>query len=193
MSKTGKLIIVSAPSGAGKTTLCQRLLQDFPQIIVPSISFTTRQPRGEETHGVHYHFTTQEEFKKGIQENQFAEWALVHGNYYGTGKKIIEKSFKEGKYVLLNIDVQGAHSLRSVYPSQNISIFIAPPNLKELEQRLRKRGTDDEKTIQKRLVNAQDEMKKSGEFDKVIVNDTLEKAYQELKIFFETILGGKSK
>ena len=121
--------MISAPSGAGKTTLCARLLRDFPNELVLSISSTTRAPRGQEKHGEHYFFIKQDEFKRGIDAGMFAEWALVHGNYYGTSKKVIEDAFSQNKAVLLDIDVQGAESLKKAYPKEAVRIFISPPDL----------------------------------------------------------------
>jgi guanylate kinase len=183
-----KLIVISAPSGAGKTTLCQRLLRDLPNELVLSISSTTRAPRGQERHGEHYFFVKQDEFKSGIDAGHFAEWALVHGNYYGTSKKVIEDAFSKNKAVLLDIDVQGAESLKKAYPAESFRIFIAPPSLAELEKRLRTRGTDSEETIQKRLKNAQDEMNHLERFDHTVVNQDLEKAYSELRKLVESAL-----
>jgi guanylate kinase len=176
----GHLIVISAPSGAGKTTLCARLLQDFPELVL-SISSTTRAPRGQEKHGVEYFFLSRPEFESQIQAGRFAEWALVHGNYYGTSKDVIEKAFASGKSVLLDIDVQGAASLAKSYPKETFRVFISPPSVAELEARLRSRGTDSEETIQKRVKNAEEEMKRLPEFDKVVINDQLDRAYTELR------------
>lgn len=175
------LIIISAPSGAGKTTLCDRLLKEFPDQVELSISSTTRKPRKGESHGVHYFFTDADDFQKQIANDRFAEWALVHGNYYGTSKDKIEAIMSRGKSVVLDIDVQGAYALRKAYPGQCLLIFISPPNLNELEKRLRGRGTDDEAVIQKRIQNAIREMDHSQDFDHIIVNDRLDQAYADLK------------
>jgi guanylate kinase len=175
-----RLIVISAPSGAGKTTLCQRLLRDFSNLTL-SISSTTRAPRGQELHGRDYFFLTREEFEEGIKAGKFLEWANVHGNYYGTSKTTIEAAFSSGKSVLLDIDVQGAASLRKAFPKESFSVFIAPPSLEVLEKRLRSRGTDSEETIQKRLRNAKKEMGEAGMFDHRIVNDDLDHAYEKLK------------
>lgn len=183
------LFVVSAPSGAGKTTLCQRLLRDFSGITL-SISSTTRAPRGSEKHGVEYFFLDKAEFEKKIQEGQFAEWAMVHENYYGTSKAVLEKAFQENKSVLLDIDVQGADQLKKSYPHNCYRIFIAPPSLAELEFRLRARKTDSEETIQKRLQNAKAEMDQRAHFDCTIVNDSLDRAYEELKTIVEKLLDG---
>ncbi|OFZ72362.1 MAG: guanylate kinase, partial [Bdellovibrionales bacterium RIFOXYD1_FULL_44_7] len=152
-----KLIVLSAPSGAGKTTLCSKLLKDFPELEL-SISTTTRQPRGQEQNGKEYFFTNKEEFETDIAADRFAEWAVVHENYYGTSKRFIEEVFSRNKNVLLDIDVQGAESLRKTYPNECYSFFIAPPSMKVLEKRLRDRKTDSEPVILKRLENAKLEM-----------------------------------
>lgn len=175
-----RLIVLSAPSGAGKTTLCQRLLRDFP-VLRLSISSTTRALRGAEVHGREYFFVSREEFERQIQERRFAEWALVHGNYYGTSKDFIEQTFQAGNSVLLDIDVQGAESLRREFPEECFSVFVSPPSLEVLERRLRDRRTDSEETIRKRMSNARSEMAERDRFHRVIVNDELERAYAELK------------
>ncbi|MCM2280160.1 MAG: guanylate kinase [Oligoflexia bacterium] len=185
---TSKLIVISAPSGAGKTTLCSRLLRDFPQLML-SISSTTRAPRGRERDGVEYFFLSREEFERGIREDRFAEWAQVHGNYYGTSKAVIEDAFTSGKSVLLDIDVQGAASLRKSFPARSALFFISPPSLAELEKRLRARRTDSEESIRRRLANAKAEMDRMNEFDQVIVNDSLERAYGELSGLVRAALG----
>ncbi len=182
------LFVLSAPSGAGKTTLCKRLLNDFPSMRL-SISSTTRKPRGAEKEGVDYFFLSQEDFKKKIEANRFAEWAHVHGNYYGTSKEVIERAFASGFSVLLDIDVQGAEQFRLAYPRECYRIFISPPSLAELEARLRKRGTDSEEVIQKRLKNAEAEILEGQKFDVMIINDSLERAYSELKTVVEKRLG----
>lgn len=175
-----KLIVISAPSGAGKTTLCQKLLRDFPELVL-SISSTTRAPRGQERHGVEYFFLSQEEFEKEIQKGRFIEWAQVHGHYYGTSKTVLENALTSGRSVLLDIDVQGAESLKSSFPEKAILIFITPPSMEILETRLRSRATDSEEIIQRRLKNARAEIAKKSIFHHVIINDSLEQAYLELK------------
>ena len=181
------LIIISAPSGAGKTTLCRKLLRDFDPLFL-SISSTTRPPRGAEQNGVDYFFLTKKDFENQIRQNRFAEWALVHGNYYGTSKKVISEATHDKKAVLLDIDVQGAEKLRLTYPHQCYRIFIAPPHLEVLEERLRARGTDTDEMIQKRLDHAKVEMAAGKSFDAHIVNDSLDRAYSELQALVETQL-----
>ena len=184
------LVVISAPSGAGKTTLCRKLLEDFPNLTL-SISSTTRSPRGTEREGVDYYFLSREDFEKQIQENHFLEWALVHGNYYGTSRAMVETAFQAGKSVLLDIDVQGAEQLRNVLPEKCLNIFIAPPSLEELEARLIARGTDKPEVIQKRMIRAKVEMEERNRFSHVIVNNDLQQAYSELKNILESKLRSK--
>jgi guanylate kinase len=185
VSHTPKLIIISAPSGAGKSTLCNQLLKDFEKRLVLSVSCTTRTPRPGDLHGREYYFISAEEFQKKIQANAFAEWAQVHGNYYGTLKSTIADCWAKGQSVLLEIDVQGAANLRKTYPARCFSVFVTTPNMEELEKRLRGRGTDSEETIQRRLKNAREEMTRVSEFDHVLVNDEFKGAYGQLKKWVE--------
>jgi len=173
------LIVISAPSGAGKTTLCARLLSSRPDLRL-SISTTTRAPRGSEQNGKEYHFTDTASFETMIREDVFAEWARVHDKYYGTSKRTIEQAFRDGYHVLLDIDVQGAASLKKAYGPRCFTVFISPPDLETLETRLRSRGTDTEEVIQKRMRNARKEMDAAPTFDHVIINDDLERACEEL-------------
>lgn len=186
---SSRLIVVAAPSGTGKTTLCARLLREIPELIL-SISTTTRAPRGSEKDGVEYFFVPKPEFQKKIDGKRFAEWAEVHGNFYGTSKDFIERAFSQGKSLLLDIDVQGADQLKKSYPAETVRIFLAPPSMEELERRLRARGTDSEESIRKRLRNAEWEMTHLEHFDQVVVNDDLEKAYFQLSgIVLQAIRG----
>ncbi len=187
---TKRLIVLSAPSGAGKTTLCQRLLSRFPELEL-SVSHTTRAPRGQEKDGEHYHFVSPERFQADIAAGRFAEWAQVHGNFYGTSKTVIEETIARGKSVLLDIDVQGAESIRKSYPGDCLTIFIAPPDLTTLEKRLRARGTDSEETIQRRLRNAQEELKEAPRFHLSLVNDELDRTTAELEHIVSQAIGAR--
>lgn len=175
-----RLIIISAPSGAGKTTLCDLLLKDFPQI-KQSISTTTRPKRPHEQNGVHYFFISAAEFESKRVQGDFAEWAEVHGNLYGTSKSTINSILGEGKHVLFAIDFQGALSLKKIYQSRALLIFIHPPSMEELAHRLIQRKGDSPEAIEKRLKNAYTEVAWSQKFDYQITNDNLTTAYQNLR------------
>ncbi|MDO9645183.1 guanylate kinase [Glaesserella parasuis] len=177
----GNLYIISAPSGAGKSSLINALLADLPRSQVQlSISHTTRNPRPGEEHGVHYYFTQHEEFKRLIEQGHFLEWAEVFGNYYGTSLPMIERSLEQGIDVFLDIDWQGARQIRAKVPNVK-TIFILPPSKAELEKRLIGRGQDSAETIAKRMSEAVSEMSHYNEFDYVIVNDDFQTALSELK------------
>lgn len=174
----GHLFIVSAPSGAGKTTLVQLLLENDCGIRL-SISSTTRDPRPGEQQGREYHFVSIPSFLEMASHGQFLEWAEVHGNYYGTSKQWIVDELTAGRDVLLEIDWQGAQQVRKVFP-EAIGIFIMPPSLAVLEERLAGRGTDSAETIARRIAAARDEMRHVDEFDYVIINDDLQQALGNL-------------
>ncbi|MDG6231575.1 guanylate kinase [Glaesserella parasuis] len=177
----GNLYIISAPSGAGKSSLINALLADLPRSQVQlSISHTTRNQRPGEEDGVHYYFTQHEEFKRLIEQGHFLEWAEVFGNYYGTSLPMIERSLEQGIDVFLDIDWQGARQIRAKVPNVK-TIFILPPSKAELEKRLIGRGQDSAETIAKRMSEAVSEMSHYNEFDYVIVNDDFQVALSELK------------
>lgn len=180
MAVLPKLIVLSAPSGAGKTTLCELLLKEFSTIAL-SISTTTRTRRDYEKEGIHYFFVSPETFQKKIDAGEFAEWAQVHSNRYGTSKAMIGGLFAQGKHVLFDIDVQGAMSLKKLYPDRCVLIFIHPPSMQILEERLRARASDSAASIEKRLQNAYNEVAWSQSFQYEIVNDDLQKAYKTLR------------
>jgi guanylate kinase len=174
----GHLYIVAAPSGAGKTTLVKLLLENDPGIRL-SISYTTRPPRPGEQNGHDYHFVSVPDFLDKIARGDFLEWAEVHGNHYGTSKSWIETELAAGRDVLLEIDWQGAQQVRKLFPAA-IGVFILPPSLDALRRRLSGRGTDSAEVISRRLAAAQDEMRRVGEFDYVIINDDLPQALADL-------------
>ena len=175
----GNLFIVAAPSGAGKTTLVRHLLENDKQIGV-SISHTTRRPRPGEENGREYHFVDVPSFLERIGQGEFLEWAEVHGNYYGTSKRWIEDEMLAERDVLLEIDWQGAQQVRKVFP-QAIGIFVLPPSMAILHDRLSGRGTDSEDVIARRIAAARDEMRHVDEFDYVIINDSFQQAVGDLQ------------
>ncbi len=174
----GFITIISAPSGAGKTSICNKIIEYGKGHIVFSRSCTTRKRRPNENPEAYY-FISEEEFKKNINEGKFIEWAKVHGNYYGTLKKTIDDLLKNNKIVLLDIDVQGAQQIRQIYPD-SLFIFIMPPSLKILKERLVKRGTDNLDTILTRLKNAKKELQYLKYYDYIVVNEDLEEASKDV-------------
>ncbi|MDR0379785.1 MAG: guanylate kinase [Candidatus Accumulibacter sp.] len=180
---SGNLFIVTAPSGAGKTTLVHLLTEHDTHIGV-SVSHTTRPPRPGEMDGREYHFIGIPEFLEKIERNEFLEWAEVHGNHYGTSRCWIETEMASGRDVLLEIDWQGAQQVRRTFP-QAIGVFVLPPSMATLEARLSGRGTDSAETIRRRVAAARDEMRHVGEFDYVIINDDLRQAALDLGTIIE--------
>jgi guanylate kinase len=178
--KEGKLIVVSAPSGGGKTTLVQSLLsQNLPLSF--SISATSRPPRGKEQDGVDYHFLELDDFKKKIEADAFVEYEEVYpGKFYGTLRSELEKKWSKGQHIIFDVDVVGGLNIKSQYPKQTLALFIQAPSLKILEQRLRSRGTENEILIQERLTKATIEMESALNFDAVIINDDFDKAKKEI-------------
>jgi guanylate kinase len=181
--KGGQLFIISAPSGAGKSTLCKALLKRFGNIIF-SISYTTRKPRPGEQDGIEYFFITQAEFEKGIKGGKWAEWAVVHENYYGTSTEYLDKELMSGKDILLEIDVQGARQILEKYP-ESITIFIMAPSFDELRNRLESRGADDPHVIERRMQNAKQEVAQKDLYRHIIVNDKLSRAQDEFLSIIE--------
>lgn len=172
---TGKLFVISAPSGAGKTTLLKQVMNTLPGLVF-SISHTTREPRQGEQDGVDYHFISKGQFLNMIERELFLEYAEVHDNFYGTSKDAIGMQLEDGLDVILDIDVQGAAILRKKGQPEATHIFISPPNLNELERRLRGRGTESEEIIKLRLKNAETEIKAAGEYEYLIINDKVDEA-----------------
>lgn len=190
-------IVISAPSGCGKTTLIDLLLQEYSDIVY-SVSCTTRAPRGEEEDGVDYHFKTVERFEELIAEDAFIEHARVHGNYYGTLREPIESALREGCSVILDIDVQGAAKVREFVRSLPdtdpmkagyVDIFILPPSMEELRSRLVGRGTDSPEAVERRLENAEGEIARAGEYMFRVTNDDLGMAYRRLCDLIDALSG----
>jgi guanylate kinase len=189
-SGKGRLFILSAPSGAGKTTLCRALMEHFKDIVY-SVSYTTRNMRKGETDGVDYHFISKDEFVKKIGENKWAEWAEVHGNYYGTSAVLLNNSIASGRNVLLDIDVEGTRQILERYPD-SIAIFIMPPSREVLRLRIESRGSDSSEVIEKRLKNAEKEIARRDMYRHVIVNDALSAAVTELVSIVGSYLAGSA-
>ncbi|MBI1765995.1 MAG: guanylate kinase [Acidobacteria bacterium] len=174
----GNLIIVSAPSGAGKTTLVSAVLADLPRVS-PSVSYTSRPPRSGELDGLHYHFVTRADFTAMIEQGEFLEWAEVHGNFYGTSRVYVEKLRAAGEDVILTIDVQGATQTRRLFPDA-VGVFIMPPSYQAMRARLGERGANRGADLALRLQNARAEIAECANFDYVIINDEVEPAVAEL-------------
>jgi guanylate kinase len=188
---TGKAIIVSAPSGAGKTTLVHYLLRELNELSF-SISACSREPRWREENGVDYHFISAEDFKKKIDSNEFVEWEEVYENqFYGTLRSEITRIWSLGKVVVFDVDVKGGINLKKIFGESSLSIFVKPPSLFVLEQRLRDRKTENEEGIQKRLRKASQEMLGADKFDKILLNDNLEKACLEAKELVKNFISKK--
>jgi guanylate kinase len=175
---SGKLFVIAAPSGAGKTSLIEALMRDDPTLKI-SVSYTTRAPRKGEQEGVDYHFVDEKTFLAMKGRGEFLESAEVHGNHYGTGKQVILDAVKRGDDLILEIDWQGAQQVRRLYPNC-VGIFILPPSIDELERRMRTRGQDSEAVIRRRMDNAREELQHAGEFKYAIINKDFETARHEL-------------
>lgn len=175
----GMIMVLSAPSGGGKTTIADALTQRFPNSR-RSVSVTTRAPRGTEVDGKDYVFKSNQEFDDMLAKNEFAEWAMVHGNRYGTTKQSIQDALDKGELLFLIIDVVGAKNIKASFPEAQL-VFVQPPDMKTLEARLRGRGTDTDEVIQKRLANAKAEIAQASFFDHQVVNDDLQRALGEME------------
>ena len=184
----GKLIIFSAPSGSGKTTIVRKLLERMPQLEF-SISATSRAPRGTERSGVDYYFLSAEEFRKAVEEGRFVEWEEVYaGTCYGTLRSELERIWSKGHTILFDVDVMGGINLKRIFGRDACSIFIMPPSIEELERRLQQRGTDAPEVIARRVAKAGFELTKAPEFDHTVVNDRLDTAVAEVETIVRNFL-----
>ncbi len=184
----GKLIIFSAPSGSGKTTIVRKLLERMPQLEF-SISATSRAPRGTERNGVDYYFLSAEEFRKAVEEGRFVEWEEVYaGTCYGTLRSELERIWSKGHTILFDVDVMGGINLKRIFGRDACSIFIMPPSIEELERRLQQRGTDAPEVIARRVAKAGFELTKAPEFDHTVVNDRLDTAVAEVETIVRNFL-----
>ena len=187
----GKLIIFSAPSGSGKTTIVRHLLKKYPSLLAFSVSASTREQRSHEIHGKDYYFLPKKEFRQRIADNEFAEWEEVYaGNYYGTFKTEIERLWSEGKHVLFDVDVKGGLKLKEIYRERSLAIFVKVSSEQEIIRRLSERGTETEKSLETRLGKVRYELSFEDKFDVVLVNDdleeTLKKAEEMVMDFIES-------
>jgi guanylate kinase len=180
--KRGILLVISSPSGAGKTTLARKLAERHDLHF--SVSYTTRAPRPGELDGKDYHFVSDDEFMRMANAQEFAEWAKVHGHRYGTATATVNRAIEEGVDCLFDIDYQGGRQIRQKYPSDSVLCYILPPSIAELERRLRQRATDSDETIAMRLATAHKELFHYADYDYLVVNDRLEKAYEELRSIY---------
>lgn len=189
MTKKGKLLIISAPSGTGKSTIIGQLIKDESLRLEFSISATTRQPRKGEEHGTHYYFLTLDDFKNAIANEEFAEYEEVYeGRFYGTLKREIERIMDKGNNVVLDVDVKGALSVKKIYRDKALAIFIQPPSVEVLRQRLVNRATDSAEEIDRRVAKAEYELSFAPKFDCKVVNDVLDKAVEETRALIKNFI-----
>jgi len=189
MKQRGKIIVIVAPSGTGKSTLLERLKKEQPALKW-SVSSTTRDIRTGEVNGKDYDFISEQKFLELKDQNEFVEWAKVHSNYYGTRKSFIESGLNAGESLLFDLDVQGCDSLKEIYGDEAQVIFIEPPSVAELENRLLQRATDSNEVIMERLGNAKKELERKNDYDFNIINDDIERAYNELNQIVTGIIQG---
>lgn len=175
----GRLYVISAPSGAGKTTLRKRIMGEFPKMKF-SVSYTTRSPRPGEKEGVDYHFVSRDEFQKMVEAGAFAEWTEVHGNYYGTSRAFLKECLVQGVDVILDIDTHGAEQIHRMLPN-GVFVFILPPGIGDLKERLIRRGSESEEMIDLRVRNASKEIERMDNYDYVVINDQIDNAVERIK------------
>lgn len=179
IQRPGILLVLSGPSGSGKSTLSSKILASDKNFF-RSISCTSRLPRAGETNGVEYHFVTIEEFEELLHKGEFLEYTKIHENYYGTPISRVQKTLESGKDILFDLDVNGAKFIREKMPDQSFDIFIMPPSIEELEKRLRTRGKDSEESIKIRVKAASKEIEKASEYDYIVLNDNIDRAFDEV-------------
>ncbi len=184
---SGRMIVICAPSGTGKSTLLARLKTEIPDLEW-SVSCTTRPRRAGEVDGKDYHFIGVDEFKRQIDAGQFIEWAQVHSNYYGTSRRFVDEGLRQGRKMLFDLDVQGADAMKKVYGAAAKVIYIEPPSLEELEKRLRTRATDSDAVIRERVANARKELARKNDYDHLVLNDDVDGAYGKLRDIVQRIL-----
>lgn len=177
--KVGRLYVISAPSGTGKTTLLKRVMKELPQMKF-SVSYTTRPSRSGEKDGVDYHFVSRDEFQGMIQAGEFAEWTEVHGNFYGTSRAYLEKCLCRDADVILDIDTEGAAQIHQRYP-QGVYIFILPPGMEDLKERLTRRGSESQEMIDLRLRNASKEIERMDQYEYIVINEQIDEAAERIK------------
>ncbi|MDR2436520.1 MAG: guanylate kinase [Endomicrobium sp.] len=185
--KLGNIIVVSAPSGAGKSSICEAVLASNKKNITYSISYTSRHKRAGEKNGKNYFFVSEEIFKEMVKEGKFVEWAKVHGNYYGTSKELLNKSLAVCKNIILEIDVQGAMNIKKQYPDRTCMIFIMTPDFKTLEKRLMARNKDRKEIIDIRMINAKKELKYLPNYDYLVINKKLVDAVESVKTIIKSL------
>jgi guanylate kinase len=189
--RRGILLVISSPSGAGKTTLAHRLAEQ--ERLSFSVSYTTRAPRAGEQDGVDYKFVTEDEFSRMVERHEFAEWAVVHGSRYGTAIHTVNRALEDGNDYLFDIDYQGGAQIRRQWPQESVLVFILPPSMAELERRLRRRATDAPEAIARRLVTATRELEHFAEYDYLVVNDNLDTALKELSSIYVAARCGRAR
>lgn len=181
IARRGLMVVISSPSGAGKSTIARQLLSDTDMNLSLSVSVTTRERRPSEIDGVHYHFITKREFERRRDNDELIEWAEVHGNFYGTLRQTAEEALADGKDMLFDIDWQGAEQLQAKMPADVVSIFILPPTMRELQNRLNRRAEDTADVIETRLQNARFEIQKWSKYDYIVINEDLQRSYAGIK------------
>lgn len=181
IARRGLMVVISSPSGAGKSTIARQLLSDNDMKLSLSVSVTTRERRPSEIDGVHYHFITRREFERRRDNDELIEWAEVHGNFYGTLRQTAEEALADGQDMLFDIDWQGAEQLQAKMPADVVSIFILPPTMRELQNRLNRRAEDTADVIETRLQNARFEIQKWVKYDYIVINEDLQRSYAGIK------------